>query len=173
MTVIVNGKSHSEPIHSLFIILSITDYERTPHRLLLHALLHHVVPSSLKVWPTREGQRSAQIPGCPLTVAVECSGWFIASGSNCTCIWQSFEAINPPAGLLLAHTTMQHLCTFHSLVTSNHMRISTFCLYSQISSVYFQITKSSTTLLKLHSFIVRVRRHHELVKVPFLSLCPF
>lgn len=89
------------------ITLSITDYKCTPHGLLLCALLHHVVPSSLKLRPTREGRPSAQVPRRPLTVAMECSGCFIACGSNCTYIWRSFVGINPTAGSLLAPATSQ------------------------------------------------------------------
>lgn len=92
-------------LFTAFITLSITDYKCTPHGLVLQALLHHVVPSSLKVRPTREGQQSSQVPRRPLTVAMECSGCFIACGSNCTNIWQSFVEINPTAGSLLTPAT--------------------------------------------------------------------
>lgn len=78
------------------IALSITDYKCTPHGLVLFALLHHVAPSSLKVRPTRDAQRNSRVPGRPLAVASECSGSFIASGSNCTYIWWSFVELKPP-----------------------------------------------------------------------------
>ena len=97
----------SPSLFTAFITLSITDYKCTPHGLVLCALLHHVVPSSLKVRPTREGRRSAQVPRRPLTVAMECSGCFIACGSNCTYIWRSFVEINPTAGSLLAPAISQ------------------------------------------------------------------
>lgn len=89
------------------IALSITDYKCTPHGLVLFALLHHVVPSSLKLRPTRDARRNSRVPGRPLTIATECSGWFIASGSNCTYIWRSFVEINPRAGLLLPRASSQ------------------------------------------------------------------
>lgn len=43
--------------------------------------------------------RLSQVPRRPLTVAVECSGCFIACGSNCTYIWRSFVVINPHSWL--------------------------------------------------------------------------
>lgn len=94
-------------LFTAFITLSITDYKCTPHGLVLYALLHHVVPSSLKLRPTREGRRSSQVPRRPLTVAMECSGCFIACVSNCTYIWWSFAEINPVAGPLLVRATTQ------------------------------------------------------------------
>lgn len=94
-------------LFTAFITLSITDYKCTLHSLLLSALLHHVVPSSLKLRPTREGQRSSEVPRRLFTVAVECSGCFIASGSNCTYILWSFVGINPTAGPLVASAKHQ------------------------------------------------------------------
>ena len=89
-------------LFTAFITLSITDYKCTPQGLFLSALLHHVVPSSLKLRPTREGQQSSQVPKRLFTVAMECSATFIACGSNCTYIWRSFVEINHTAGFLLA-----------------------------------------------------------------------
>lgn len=94
-------------LFTAFITLSITDYKCTLHSLLLSALLHHVVPSSLKLRPTREGRRSSEVPRRLFTVAVECSGCFIASGSNCTYILWSFVGINPTAGPLVASAKHQ------------------------------------------------------------------
>lgn len=94
-------------LFTVFITLSITDYKCTPHGLVLSASLHHVVPSSLKLRPTREGQQSSRVPRRLFTVAMECSGCFIASGSNCTYIWLPFVGINPTAGSLLAFATSQ------------------------------------------------------------------
>lgn len=105
------------------IALSITDYKCTPHGLVLFALLHHVVPSSLKLRPTRDARRNSRVPGRPLTIVTECSGCFIASGSNCTYIWRSFVEINPWAGLLLprawsqwSRNVLKHVPTWQSPV---------------------------------------------------------
>lgn len=43
-------------LFTVFITLSITDYKCTVRGLVFSALLHHVVPSSLKLEPTREGR---------------------------------------------------------------------------------------------------------------------
>lgn len=79
------------------IALSITDYKCTPHGLVLFGLLHHVAPSSLKLRPMRDTQRNSRVPGPPFAVATECSGPFIASGSNCTYIRWSFVELKPPS----------------------------------------------------------------------------
>lgn len=121
-------------LFTAFITLSITDYKCTPHGLVLYALLHHVVPSSLNLRPTREGRRSSQVPRRPLTVAMECSGCFIACGSNCTYIWRSFVEINPTAGFLLVPATGQYSHNALKYVTTcqpKGKRTSfTCCVYS-------------------------------------------
>lgn len=94
-------------LFTVFITLSITDYKCTLCGLLPYALLHHVALSSLTLRPTRDGRRSASVPGHALTIAVECSGCFIACGSNYTHIWWSFVEMKPiaaPGAGHMSHT---------------------------------------------------------------------
>lgn len=49
--------------------------------------------------------RSASVPGHALTIAMECSGCFIACGSNYTHIWWSFVEIKLIAALSASHTS--------------------------------------------------------------------
>lgn len=134
-------------LFTAFITLSIIDYKCTPRGLVLNALLHHVVPSSLKLRPTREGRWSSQVPRRPLTVAMECSGCFIACGSNCTYIWWSFVVINPTAGSLLpllqdsTFTTLLNMWQLTNLKPNAHILLC--CVYSvKMCELFFSVQVS-------------------------------